>query len=189
MAQYGAAVLNNGLGRYEEALAAAQDACWDPVDLYASGWALPELVEAAARCGQLGPAQAALKRLAAATHPAGTDWGLGLEARSRALLSEGAAADGVSRGGRSLAPALRLVRSSRARRLHYGEWLRRESRRVDARVQLRAAHEHFASIGMEAFAERSRRELVATGEKARKRTVDTRERPDRAAAPDRPPRL
>lgn len=97
MAQYGAAVLYNGLARYEEALAAAQHACWDPVDLYASGWALPELVEAAARCGQLGPAQAALKRLGAATRPADTDWGLGLEARSRALLSDGAAADGLYR--------------------------------------------------------------------------------------------
>ena len=145
------------------------------VDLYASGWALPELVEATARCGQLGPAQAALKRLAAATRPAGTDWGLGLEARSRALLSEGAAADGLYR------EAIDRLRSARLRpelaRAHllYGEWLRRESRRVDARAQLRAAHEHFASIGMEAFAERSRRELVATGENARKRTVDTRD--------------
>jgi DNA-binding CsgD family transcriptional regulator len=175
MAQYGAAVLNNGLGRYEEALAAAQDACWDPVDLYASGWALPELVEAAARCGQLGPAQAALKRLAAATHPAGTDWGLGLEARSRALLSDGAAADGLYREAIDRLGCARLRPELARAHLLYGEWLRRESRRVDARAQLRAAHEHFASIGMEAFAERSRRELVATGEKARKRTVDTRD--------------
>jgi DNA-binding CsgD family transcriptional regulator len=175
MAQYAAAVLYNGLARWEEAVAAAEHACWDPVDLYASGWALPELVEAGARCGQLGAAQAALKRLAAATHPAGTDWGLGLEARSRALLSEGAAADGLYREAIDRLGRARLRPELARAQLLYGEWLRRQSRRVDAREQLRAAHEHFVSIGMEAFAERSRRELVATGEKARKRTVDTRD--------------
>jgi DNA-binding CsgD family transcriptional regulator len=175
MAQYAAAVLYNGLGRYREAVDAAQQACWDPVDLYASGWALPELVEAATRCEQFGPAQNALKRLAAATQPGGTDWGLGLEARSRALLSQGAAADELYREAVDRLGRARLRPELARAHLLYGEWLRREARRVDARSQLRAAHQQFTSIGMEAFAERSRRELLATGEKVRKRTVETRD--------------
>jgi DNA-binding CsgD family transcriptional regulator len=167
-------VVCNGLRRYEEAVTAAQQACWDPVDLYGSGWALPELVEAAVRCGQAGLARDALERLAATTQPAGTDWGLGIEARSRALVSEGAAADelyreAIDRLGRALRPEL-----SRAH-LVYGEWLRREGRRLDAREQLRTAYEQFTAIGMEAFAERARMELLATGEKVRKRTVGTRD--------------
>ena len=174
MAQYAAAVVCNGLRRYEEAVTAAQQACWDPVDLYGSGWALPELVEAAVRCGQAGLARDALGRLAATTQPAGTDWGLGIEARSRALVSEGATADelyreAIDRLGRALRPEL-----GRAH-LVYGEWLRRENRRADAREQLRTAYEQFTSIGMEAFAERARMELLATGEKVRKRTVGTRD--------------
>jgi DNA-binding CsgD family transcriptional regulator len=174
MAQYAAAVVCNGLRRYEEAVTAAQQACWDPVDLYGSGWALPELVEAAVRCGQAGLARDALERLAATTQPAGTDWGLGIEARSRALVSEGAAADelyreAIDRLGRALRPEL-----ARAH-LVYGEWLRREGRRLDAREQLRTAYEQFTAIGMEAFAERARMELLATGEKVRKRTVGTRD--------------
>jgi DNA-binding CsgD family transcriptional regulator len=174
MAQYAAAVVCNGLRRYEEAVTAAQQACWDPVDLYGSGWALPELVEAAVRCGQAGLARDALERLAATTQPAGTDWGLGIEARSRALVSEGAAADelyreATDRLGRALRPEL-----ARAH-LVYGEWLRREGRRLDAREQLRTAYEQFTAIGMEAFAERARMELLATGEKVRKRTVGTRD--------------
>ena len=175
MAQYGAAVLYNGLGRYEEAKAAAQQACWDPVDLYGSGWALPELVEAAARCGQAALARDALERLAATTQPAGTDWALGIEARSRALLSEGAAADGLYREAIERLGRARLRPELARAHLVYGEWLRREGRRVDAREQLRAAHEQFASIGMEAFAERARGELLATGETVRKRTVETRD--------------
>jgi DNA-binding CsgD family transcriptional regulator/tetratricopeptide (TPR) repeat protein len=174
MAQYAAAVVCNGLRRYEEAVTAAQQACWDPVDLYGSGWALPELVEAAVRCGQAGLARDALERLAATTQPAGTDWGLGIEARSRALVSEGAAADelyreAIDRLGRALRPEL-----ARAH-LVYGEWLRREGRRLDAREQLRTGYEQFTAIGMEAFAERARMELLATGEKVRKRTVGTRD--------------
>ena len=175
MAQYAAAMLYNGLRRYEEAMTAARQACWDPVDLYVSGWALPELVEAAMRCGQAGLAGDALERLAATTQPAGTDWALGIEARTRALVSEGAAADELHREAIDRLGRARLRPDLARAHLVYGEWLRREGRRADAREQLRAAYEQFTSIGMEAFAERARGELLATGEKARKRTLGTRE--------------
>ncbi|MBV8577249.1 MAG: hypothetical protein JOZ58_19685, partial [Acetobacteraceae bacterium] len=175
MAQYAAAVIYNGLGRYEEALTAAQQACWDPVDLYGSGWALPELVEASVRCGQVGLARDGLERLAAATQPAGTDWGLGVEARSHALLCEGAAADELYREAIDRLGRARLRPDLARAHLIYGEWLRREGRRIHARERLRAAYEQFTSIGMEAFAERARRELVATGGTARKRRSETRD--------------
>jgi len=111
----------------------------------------------------------------AATAPSSTDWGRGMQARCRALLSEGESAERLHREAiESLARTRRRPELARAHLL-YGEWLRRESRRVDARVQLRAAHDQFASIGMEAFAERARGELLATGEKVRKRTVATRD--------------
>jgi DNA-binding CsgD family transcriptional regulator len=171
-AHWVAAILHNGLGRYADALAAAEQASQD-VDLFASTWALPELIEAAVRTGSTLAAPAALERLAETTQAGGTDFGLGLEARSRALLSRGDAAEGwyreaIDRLGRT---ALRpdLARAH----LLYGEWLRREGRRVDARGQLRTAHDMFAAMGMQAFAERARRELIATGEKVRKRSVDT----------------
>ena len=137
-------------------------------------WALPELVEAAARAGEIDVAHRALDRLAEVTQPAGTDWALGTEARSRALLSHGENADlryreAIERLGRTgLRPEL-----ARAH-LVYGEWLRREGRRLDAREQLRTAYDLCVAIGMEAFAERARRELVATGEKVRKRSPETR---------------
>jgi hypothetical protein len=175
VAQYAAAVFCNGLGRYEEAVTAAQQACWDPVDLYGSGWALPELVEASVRCGQAGLARDALERLAAATQPAGTDWGLGVEARSHALLSEGASADKLYREAIDRLGRARLRPDLARAHLIYGEWLRREGRRVQSREQLRAAYEQFTSIGMEAFAERARRELIATGGTARKRRPETRD--------------
>jgi DNA-binding CsgD family transcriptional regulator len=175
MAQYAAAVIYNGLRRYEEAVTAAQQACWDPVDLYGSGWALPELVEASIHCGQAGLARDALERLAAATRPAGTDWGLGIEARSRALLSEGAAASQLYREAIDRLGRARLRPDLARAHLVHGEWLRRQGRRVDAREQLRAAYEQFTSIGMEAFAERARMELQATGEKIRSRAVETQD--------------
>ena len=175
LAQYAAAMLYNGLSRYEEAMTAAQQACWDPVDLYASGWALHELVEAATRCGQAGLARGALERLAATTQPAGTDWGLGIEARSHALLSEDAAADEFYREAIDRLGRTRLRPDLARAHLLYGEWLRREGRRTDAREQLRVAWQMMEAIGMEAFAERARRELLATGEKARKRSPGTRE--------------
>jgi DNA-binding CsgD family transcriptional regulator len=163
------AFLHNSHGRYGQALAAAQEACRheDPI-FY--GWALVELIEAGVRSGEPAVAVEALDRLSERTHAAGTEWALGIEARCRGLLSEDETSyqESVERLARSRA-VLELGRS----RLVYGEWLRRENRRVDAREQLRAAHELFSGMGAEAFAERARRELAATGETVRKRTVET----------------
>ena len=173
--QWVSAILYNGLGRYETALAEAQQAAEQAPELHVSMWALPELIEAASRTGQTRLAADALGRLAEATSIGQTDWGQGIYARSRALLSDGEDAErwyreAVDRLGRTgLRPEL-----ARAHLL-YGEWLRREGRRADARAQLRTAHDMFAAIGMEAFAERARRELLATGETVRKRTADTRD--------------
>ena len=174
-AHWAAAILHNGLGRYEQALAAAQQASSDPLDLYPSMWALPELVEAAARCGQAEIARNALERLAETTQPAATDFGLGIEARSRAVLSEGEAAEGLHREAIDRLSRARLHPELARAHLFYGEWLRREGRRMEAREQLRIAREMLGAIGMEAFAERARVELLATGEKVRKRTVETRD--------------
>jgi len=166
-------ILYNGLGRYEEALAAAKQASEDTPGLYVSMWALPELIEAAARTGSTHIAGDALARLADITRAGGTDFGLGIEARCRALLSERKIAEGCYREGIDRLGRTQLRPELARAHLLYGEWLRRENRRVDARVQLRAAHEMLGSIGMEAFAERARRELLATGETVRKRTVET----------------
>jgi DNA-binding CsgD family transcriptional regulator len=136
-------------------------------------WALPELVEAATRAGDAELARDALERLAQTTQPAGTNFALGIESRSRALTSTGEGAELLYREAidRLLCTPLRpeLARAH----LLYGEWLRRGGRRVDARKQLRTAYDLFAAIGMEAFAERARRELLATGEKVRKRSAQT----------------
>ena len=172
-AHWAAALLNNGLGRYEEALTAARQASQDSTALHTSMQPLPQLVEAAARTGQSGLAHDALRQLAETAQPSGTDSALGLQARCRALLSQGADTEelyreAIDRLGRTeLRPEL-----ARAHLL-YGEWLRREGRRVHAREQLRTAHDVFAEIGMAAFAERARRELIATGETVRKRSVET----------------
>jgi len=168
--QWVAAILYNGLGRYETALTEAQ-AAEQSADPHVSMWALTELIEAAIRTRQAQLAAEALGRLAEATSIGQTDWGQGIYARSRALLSDGEdaerwyreAIDRLSRTG--FRPEL-----ARAHLL-YGEWLRRERRRTDARTQLRTAHDMFATIGMQAFAERARRELRATGETARRRTA------------------
>jgi len=174
-ADWAAAVLYNGLARYDQAMAAAERATSATFEPFVSVWALPELVEAAARAGDAGRARDALERLAETTQPCGTDSALGFEARSRALVSESGAADDHYReaierlGMTPLRPEL-----ARAYLLH-GEWLRREGRRVDARQQLRNAYDLFVSIGMEAFAGRARRELVATGEHVRKRGVENRD--------------
>ena len=136
--------------------------------------ALPELVEAATRIGDTGLAGDALDRLAATTEPAGTDFAIGIDARSRALVSGSEEADSLFRESiHRLGGTLRRPELARAHLL-YGEWLRREGRRGDAREQLRTAHGMLSTIGMEAFAERARRELLAVGEKARKRSDDTR---------------
>src|SRR3954447_7184986 len=174
-ARWARAVLLNGLGRYQEALAVAQDASDDTPELFVSAWALSELVEAAARSEDGARARGALDRLTEATSAAETDWGLGIAARSRALLSEGEAAQRLYREAIERLGRTRLRPELARAHLLYGEWLRREGRRVDAREQLRTAHEMLETIGMEAFAERARRELLATGKKVRKRTSDTRD--------------
>jgi DNA-binding CsgD family transcriptional regulator len=173
-AHWATAVLFNGLGRYGEALVAARQASDAARELFISHWALAELVEACLRSGNSDLAAEALERLVEAPSASGTDWGLGIVARSRALVSEDEAAEAlyleaITRLGRTpLRPEL-----ARAH-LVYGEWLRRESRRMDARAQLRTAYEMFISFGADAFAERTRRELLATGEKVRKRSDETR---------------
>jgi DNA-binding CsgD family transcriptional regulator len=136
---------------------------------------LPELVEAAARAGQAGPARDALKQLAETTQASGTDFALGIEARCRALLSSGAEADILYREGIERLSRTPLRPELARAHLVYGEWLRRENRRVDAREQLRAAYEMLVEIGMDAFAERARNELAATGEAVRRRAADTRD--------------
>jgi DNA-binding CsgD family transcriptional regulator len=168
-AEWANAVLSNGLGRYEAAMAAAQRATAYHGDLGFSNWALVELVEAAARSGMTEAAAGAYRRLTAMTSLAGTDWALGLAARSRALLSEGDEADGcyreaIARLGRT------WLRVDLARaHLLYGEWLRREQRRRDAREQLGTAWEMLEAMEVGGFAERARRELQATGETAGRR--------------------
>ncbi len=136
---------------------------------------LGEQVEAAARSGQPEPAALALRQLSESTRASGTDWAAGIEARSRALLSEGEVADGLYREAIERLERTRVrVELARAALL-YGEWLRRERSRFDACGQLRTAHELFTELGMEAFAERARVELEATGAHARKRTVEARD--------------
>jgi DNA-binding CsgD family transcriptional regulator len=174
-AHWAAAVLYNGLARYEEAASAARRSTSDSLNPWMSMWALPELVEAAARNRDAALARDALARLAETTQPCGTDVALGIEARCRALLSDGAAAENLYREATSRLSRTRLRPELARAHLLYGEWLRREGRRVDARGQLRTAHEMLDAIGMEAFAERARRELIATGGTARKRSVETRD--------------
>jgi DNA-binding CsgD family transcriptional regulator len=172
-AQWATALLYNGLGRYQDALGAAQRACAHE-DVGFFGWALKELVDAAARTDAREVASEALRQLAERTRASGTDWALGIEAGSRALVSDGEVAERLYREAIERLSRTRIrVEIARAR-LHYGEWLRRERRRVDARDQLRRAHDEFASTGAEAFAERARRELVATGATARRRQDETR---------------
>jgi DNA-binding CsgD family transcriptional regulator len=149
LVEHAAAVLYNGLGRYQEACEAAQRGAAHPQELAFANWCLVQLVEAAARSGQDDLARDALRRLAATTAPSGTDWARGIEARSGALLARA--------------------------HLLYGEWLRRDGRRVGAREQLRTAHEMFTGMGMHAFAARAARELLATGERTRRHVVESRD--------------
>jgi ATP/maltotriose-dependent transcriptional regulator MalT len=167
-------VLYNGLARHD----AARDAAWlaferDPVGY--GHYVVPELAEAASRTGDAPLVRAALEWMSERTRVTPTEWALGIEARVRAFLSEGEAAESLYR--ESIARLGRTrVRVELARgHLLYGEWLRRENRRIDAREQLRTAHEMLSTMGIEAFAERARRELLATGETVRKRTVETRD--------------
>jgi DNA-binding CsgD family transcriptional regulator/tetratricopeptide (TPR) repeat protein len=172
---WGLAILYNGLGRYADALQPAQEASDETPELFISAWALAELVEAAFRSGNAHLAGEAVERLADTTRPSGTDWALGVEARSRALVSEGATAESLYRDAIERLSRTQLRPELARAHLLYGEWLRREGRRVDAREQLRTAYDQLTSIGMEAFAERARRELLATGETARKRVDEMRD--------------
>jgi DNA-binding CsgD family transcriptional regulator len=172
-AKWAAALLHNGLGQYGTALSASMEAVRYAGTAPLAGWAAAELCEAAARSGQPELAAEAMRGLSRSASAAGTDWALGIQARSLALLSDGAAAEDRYQA------AIGHLSRSRARvdlaRAHllYGEWLRRENRRLDAREQLRQAHETLDAIGADAFAERARRELLATSETARKRTAAT----------------
>jgi DNA-binding CsgD family transcriptional regulator len=173
--EWASAVLFNGLGRYAEALAAAEQAVRHPHELGVSTWVQPEFIEAAARSGHPERAAGPLRRLQEISSAAGTDWALGVEARSRALLTEGGDAESLYREAIARLSRTR-VRTALARaHLVYGEWLRRERRRVEAREQLRTAHRMYTEIGMHGFAERARRERMATGETVRKRSPDTRD--------------
>jgi DNA-binding CsgD family transcriptional regulator len=167
-------VFNNGLGHYQNALAAAEQASAYLADVSVTvNWGLVELVEAAARCGLSERATDAVRRLSESTSASGSDWALGVEARSRALLSEGQTADRLYREAIERLGRTRLRVDLARAHLVYGEWLRRESRRTDAREQLRIAYQMLNEQGIEGFADRARQELVATGEVVRKRTVDT----------------
>jgi DNA-binding CsgD family transcriptional regulator len=164
------ALLRNGLARYEDALAAAEEASEDPHEPWFSHFALVELIEAASRSDRIERAEEAVEILAESTRPSGTAWALGVEARSRALLAHGGDAEKLYREAIDhLEPTRLRVDLARAHLL-YGEWLRRERRRLDAREQLGIAHDFFSDAGMEGFAERARIELRATGGHARERT-------------------
>jgi DNA-binding CsgD family transcriptional regulator len=167
------ALLSNGLARYDDALAAAEEASEDPHELWFSNFALVELIEAASRVGREDRATQALQILSASTSASGTPWALGVEARSRALLAHGDEAEKLYREAIDRLEPTRLLMDLARTRLLYGEWLRRERRRLDAREQLRIAHDFFSGAGMEAFAERTRIELRAAGDQARERTPHT----------------
>jgi DNA-binding CsgD family transcriptional regulator len=173
-AEYVTAVLYNGLGRYEAALVGAQRAC-EHEDLVYFGWSLVELVEAGVRSGAHDVAAGALRQLEERARAAGTDWALGILARSSALLTDGQVADALYREALDRLGRCRIVVHLARAHLVYGEWLRRENRRVDAREQLRIAYERLSRIGAEAFAERARRELLATGETVHRRTIEARD--------------
>jgi DNA-binding CsgD family transcriptional regulator len=169
------AVLYNGLARYDEAYLAAESALEDPGELWFWTWATVELIEAASRTGRIAAATAAFERLTESTGASGTAWAAAVENRSRALVSEGVHAEALYRSAiDQLAPTELRLDLARTHLL-FGEWLRRESRPGDAREQLRTAYGLFTDFGSESFAERARVELRATGERARKRSLDSDE--------------
>ncbi|MGW5195294.1 AAA family ATPase [Kribbella sp. NPDC004138] len=166
------AVLHNGAGHYEQALAAAREAV-EADQLALSGWARAELIEAATRCGQGDVAAAELSRLDADADAAATPWALGVRAVAHALLADPPTAEASYQEAidRLSETGIR-VQLARAQLL-YGEWLRRQNRRADARAPLRAAQQTFTTIGAEGFARRASAELLATGERVRKRSVES----------------
>lgn len=164
------ALLCNGLGRYEQALVAARRGCGHTEELWTT-FLLPELIEAATRCGRTGDARDALASLEESAQAAGTDWALGTCASSRALVSSGSSAERLYREGIERMDSTNLRPAAARARLVYGEWLRRERRPLDARIQLRPAYEMFTRNGMEAFARRARLELQATGERIREKAA------------------
>ncbi len=158
-------MLCNGLGRYERALAAAQQATEDSPAQRFSSWAVPEQIEAATPTGAPEQAASSLGRLSDAARASGTDWALGIEARCRALATSGHAAEALYREAIDRFGGTHLRVDLGRAHLLYGEWLRRRKRRTDARDQLHAAHEMLAAIGADGFADRAARELRATGER------------------------
>ena len=170
VAAYASAVLDNGLGRFEAARPAAREA-FERDDVMFGYLVVAELAEAAARTGDVAAVRGVLDWLSERARVTPTEWVLGIEARIRALLSDGEAADGFYRESVERLSRTRIRAELARSRLLYGEWLRRQGRRMDAREQLRTAHQMLAEMGMAAFAERARRELRATGETARKRTA------------------
>jgi DNA-binding CsgD family transcriptional regulator len=168
------AELFNGLSRWEDALRAAEWVAEQPNELGSSTWIATELIEAAVRCGRPDRATSAFEGFSEMARAAGTDWALGMEARSRALLADGDDAEDSYRDAIDHLQKTRIRVMLARTRLVYGEWLRRQNRRVDARAELREAHGMFEQMGYEPYAERTRHELLATGETARRRTDDTR---------------
>ncbi len=170
LAAYARAVLHNGLGTYDQAYAAAREGCEYP-DLGLFGWSLAELVESASRCGEPDAAKSALRQLEESTLPSGTDWALGTLAGARALLADDQLAEELYVEAIERLDRTRIVVQQARARLRHGEWLRRMNRRSDARTQLGAAHIMFTRMGAQAFAERARRELTATGQKTRRQPI------------------
>jgi DNA-binding CsgD family transcriptional regulator len=172
---WGSAVRYNALGRYDDALVAAERAVEDPHGMGVPAWALADLVEAAARSGHPERAAGPLERLGEIAAANGSDFALGIHARVSAMLDDSETAEPLYREAIERLARTRVRVSLARAHLVYGEWLRRQGRRVDAREELRTAHSMLSDMQMEAFAERARRELVATGEIVRKRTVETRD--------------
>jgi DNA-binding CsgD family transcriptional regulator len=166
------AVLHNGLGRYEEALTSARRVL-EEAELVPVNWVMPELIEAAARTGDHELAAETQRQLTERAMASGTEWALGLAARSHALTVADEGADDLYVEAIEHLMRTRMAVDLARAHLLYGEWLRRQNRRVDAREQLRTAHNMFTDFGMEGFVERTRIELLATGEHARSRSVET----------------
>jgi DNA-binding CsgD family transcriptional regulator len=173
VSSWATAVLCNGTGSYQDAFQAAKEATRDFNELWYWGWGAVELIEAASRTNNREQAQPAFDRLVESTDASGTDWAMAVQARSRALLTDGHQAEALYCEAIERLTPTRLRLDVARTRLLYGEWLRRVQRQRDAREQLRLAHGLFIEFGMSGFARRAESELLATGERARKRTVET----------------